>query len=42
MLKFERNPNSFLFRNRRLLFSIFLVIAIPMIVCLIWWMTSPR
>ncbi len=42
MLKFERNPNSFIFRHRRLLFSIFLIIIIPLIVCLIWWLTSPE
>lgn len=41
MLKFERNPNSFIYRHRRLLFSIFLIIVIPLIVCLIWWLTSP-
>lgn len=42
MLKFERNPNSFVYRHRRLLFSIFLIIVIPLIVCLIWWLTSPK
>lgn len=41
MLKFERNPNSFIYRHRRLLFSLFLIIIIPLIVCLIWWLTSP-
>lgn len=41
MLKFERNSNSFIYRHRRLLFSIFLIIIIPLIVCLIWWLTSP-
>src|SRR5687768_18309034 len=41
MLKFERNPNSFIYRHRRLLFSILLIIVIPLIVCLIWWLTSP-
>jgi len=41
MLKFERNPNSFIYRHRRLLFSIFLIIVIPLIVCLIWWLTGP-
>lgn len=41
MLKFERNPNSFVYRHRRLLFSLFLIIIIPLIVCLIWWLTSP-
>jgi cytochrome c peroxidase len=41
MLKFERNPNSFIYRHRRLLFSIFLIIVIPLIVCLIWWLTRP-
>jgi cytochrome c peroxidase len=41
MLKFERNPNSFIYRHRRLLFSLFLIIVIPLIVCLIWWLTSP-
>lgn len=42
MLKFERNPNSFIYRHRRLLFSVFLIIVIPLIVCLIWWLTSPK
>lgn len=42
MLKFERNPNSFIYRHRRLLFSIFLIIVIPLIVCLIWWLTRPE
>ncbi|MCF0069394.1 cytochrome-c peroxidase [Dyadobacter sp. CY261] len=41
MLKFNRDPNSFIFRHRRLLFSIFLIIIIPLIVCLIWWLTRP-
>lgn len=41
MLKFTRNPNSFIFRHRRLLFSLFLIIIIPLIVCLIWWLTEP-
>lgn len=41
MLKFERNPNSFVYRHRRLLFSLLLIIIIPLIVCLIWWLTSP-
>lgn len=42
MLKFERNPNSFIYRHRRLLFSLFLIIIIPLIVCLIWWLTKPE
>ncbi|HWV29867.1 MAG TPA: cytochrome c peroxidase [Dyadobacter sp.] len=41
MLKFERNPNSFIYRHRRLLFSIGLIIIIPLIVCLIWWLMGP-
>lgn len=41
MLKFERNPNSLIYRHRRLLFSIFLIIVIPLIVCLIWWLIGP-
>lgn len=41
MLKFERNPNSFIYRHRRLLFSIVLIIIIPLIVCLIWWLMGP-
>nr|WP_295922193.1 cytochrome c peroxidase [uncultured Dyadobacter sp.] len=41
MLKFARNPESFIYRHRRLLFLLFLVISIPLIVCLIWWVTSP-
>ena len=42
MLKFERDPNSFIYRHRRLFFSILLIIVIPLIVCLIWWLTSPK
>lgn len=42
MLKFERNPNSFIYRHRRLLFLLFLIIVIPLIVCLIWWLTNPK
>ncbi|WP_353720054.1 cytochrome c peroxidase [Dyadobacter sp. 676] len=42
MLKFARNPNSFVYRHRRLLFSLFLIIVIPLIVCLIWWLTRPE
>ncbi|SEJ85103.1 cytochrome c peroxidase [Dyadobacter sp. SG02] len=42
MLKFERNPNSFIYRHRRLLFSLFLIIVIPLVVCLIWWLTRPE
>lgn len=41
MLKFERNPNSLIYRHRRLLFSLFLIIVIPLIVCLIWWLMGP-
>lgn len=41
MLKFERNPNSFIYRHRRLFFSLFLIVVIPLIVCLIWWLTRP-
>ncbi len=41
MLKFERTPNSFIYRHRRLLFSIGLIIIIPLIVCLIWWLIGP-
>lgn len=41
MLKFELKSNSFIYRHRRLLFSIFLIIIVPLIVCLIWWLTSP-
>jgi cytochrome c peroxidase len=41
MLKFVRNPDSFIYRRRRLLFLLFLVVAIPLIVCLVWWLTSP-
>ncbi|GGN11561.1 cytochrome-c peroxidase [Dyadobacter beijingensis] len=41
MLKFDRNPDSFIYRHRRLLFLLFLVVVIPLAVCLIWWLTSP-
>lgn len=41
MMRFVRNPDSFLFRHRRLLFLMFLVVAVPLIVCLVWWLTRP-
>ncbi|MHA4740514.1 cytochrome c peroxidase [Dyadobacter sp. MSC1_007] len=41
MIRFVRNPDSFLYRHRRLLFLLFVVVAVPLIVCLVWWITSP-
>lgn len=42
MIRFVRNPDSFLYRHRRLLFLLFVVVAVPLIVCLIWWLTNPK